>query len=133
MIPYYIFLQFFYLLSFYLVHVRRQSKTESKPLDSSFSLKESASAYLKGEGKYFLWIYAVLAIFTELGLMIGNIPVLSILVFVGEMIFPFTLVIPLPIVRTIFTYTFVATATVALRVYDRYRIFSYWNTPSKNH
>ncbi len=136
-IPYYIFLQLFYFLSFYLVHTRRQSKNEAKPLVSSFSLKDTALAYLKDEGKYFLWIYAVFAVLLEIVLLIGisrvnEIPVLSAISFVGELIFPFVYVLRVPVIRTLFTYALVAFSTVAIHALERYRLFNYWNSPSRN-
>ena len=134
--PYYIFLQVFYLLSFYLVHTRRQSKNEAKPLESAFSPKENALSYLKGEGKYFLWIYAILAVVLEIVIMIGGgyanaIPALSPFTFICELIFPFIYVIRVPVIRTIITYAIVAFSTVALYVFEHYRLFNYWNAPSK--
>ena len=122
-VPYYVFIQLFYFLSFYLIYVRKQCRESTKPLDNRFSLKEDIMTYFHTDGKYFAVIYLACAVIQEVCLLLG---LGSITTIIG-MFLPITFIIHTPILRSVIALVVLCTGSLFLVVFEHHRVYKYWN------
>lgn len=125
----YIFMIFFYAIANYIAYIRKQSEDAKLSVEpaASFSFKNEFLSYFKEEGKYLLAVYGLLAVVLEVSLLLGIMPVSTVLLFPFPLIGIFVDKLPIPIVRSVAAYAVTVLLLLALTVLEHYRVYKHWN------
>ena len=96
----------------------------------SFSSANELKRYIRGEGKYLLGVYGVLAVIFELALIFGP-KVKNLIATILFLIFPMggipKMPYNIPVLRSILGYSVTALTTLLVFVYTRYKIYKKWH------
>lgn len=112
-----------YIIANYIIYIRKAFDGEHIGGSGPFSLVDDLKTYIAGDGKYLLIAYGILAVVTELTILIWGTNSAVLFVF----IFPLMGVINIPVLRTVVSYVVLMALMFAVIEWKRSRIYKYWN------
>lgn len=112
-----------YIVANYIIYIRKAFDEEHLGGNGPFALVDDLKMYISGDGRYLLIAYGVLAVVTELLMLIGGPSAATLFVF----IFPLIGVINVPVLRTVVSYVLLMVLMFAVIEWKRSRIYKYWN------
>ena len=130
------FLILLYGIANYYAYVKPYCEKQKIEVEyQSFSPVNELKKYIRGEGKFLLGVYGVLAVILELALAFGP-KVKNLIATILFLIFPMGCISKppynIPVFRSILGYSVTALTTLGLFVYTRYRIHKKWHKKQKN-